>query len=53
MKPRTAPEETSGLLMGPEMVTGLTPCKLYDDDDDDYDYDVNVRSLKTSDPFAL
>jgi len=22
MKPRTSPEETSGLLMGPEMVTG-------------------------------
>jgi len=31
-KPRTNPQRTSGLLIGPEQVTGSKPCKVYDDD---------------------
>ena len=39
-KPRTNPQKTSGLLIGPEQVTRSKPSKLYDDDgDDDNDYD--------------
>jgi hypothetical protein len=30
-KPRTFPQKDSRLLMGPEQVTGLKPCKLYAD----------------------
>jgi len=35
--PRMTPQKPSNLLMGLEMVTRPTPCKLYDDDDDDND----------------
>jgi len=35
--PSMTPKKLSSLSMGLEMVTGPTPCKLYDDDDDDDD----------------
>ena len=36
--PRMTPQKPFSFLMGLEMVTRPTPCKLYDDDDDDDDY---------------